>query len=266
MNKNFCKKFCLVLIPALLILLCAACSPGKSPFQQTVEDNFADAETIYYKVWDFDAYGDTYPVYMAALDASVPFPHAYLTDSLETLSAFRFSSYEESDLTAQDCLHIGSFWLDSDSGLLKVTIGVNTEQEPMVVTVQAPDDTSLSLSGPYSESLFTVATQGGSIQTISEEAEDSVLVTDLTAYSQEPVILSRGYSAKFQTLLGLVTSHADPESGLSPEFDFQLDAGTSGIYLVDTAEHYLQKQGEDAVYPISEESLRALVDSLPSLV
>lgn len=265
MKAAFCKRFCLFLVPALVMLLCAACSPEKSSFQQTVEDSFANAETIYYKVWDFDAYEDTYPVYMTALDASMPFPHAYLADSLEALSAFRFSSYEESDLTAQDCLHIGSFWLDSDSGLLKVTIGVNTEQEPMVVTVQAPDGTSLSLSGPYSESLFTVATQAGSIQTISEKTEDAVLVTDLTAYSQEPVVLSRGYSAKFQTLLELVTSHADPESGLSPEFDFQLDAGSAGIYQVDTVGYYLQKQGEDAVYPISEESLRTLVASLPSL-
>ena len=265
MKKNPCQKICLILIPALLILLCAACTGEKSPLQQTVENSFANAETVYYKVWDFDAYGDTCPVYITAMDASVPFPHAYLTDSLAALEAFPFSQYEESKLAARDQLHTGSFWLDSDSGLLKVTIGVNTEQEPMVVTVQAPDGASLNLSGPYSEDLFTVATQAGSIQTISEKTEDAVLVTDLTAYYREPVILSRGYSAKFQALLELVFSHADPESGGSPEFDFQLDAGSAGICLVDTAGYYLQRQGEDAVYPVSEESRRELIAALPSL-
>ena len=256
----------LIAASLLVLLLCCSCSGEKNPFQDTVEASFAGAENIYYKVWEFDAYGDTYPVYMTALDASVPVPHAYLTDSLAVLSSFPFSQYEECDLTARDQLHIGSFWLDSDDGLLQVTIGVNTEQVPMIVTVQAQDGTSLNLSGPYSKDFFTIATQAGSIQTISEETEDAVLATDLTTYYQEPVILSRGYSAKFRTLLELVTSHADPESGLSPEFDFQLDAGSAGIYLVDSVGYYLQKQGETAVYLISEDSLRDMVASLPSLV
>lgn len=266
MNMKIHKALRLIGASVLILLLCCACSEEKNPFRETAETSFANAENIYYKVWEFDAYGDTYPVYTTALDASVPVPHAYLTDSLAALSAFPFSQYEECDLTARDQLHIASFWLDSDDGLLEVTIGVNSEQAPMIVTVQAQDGTSLNLSGPYSKDLFTVATQAGSIQTISEETEDAVLATDLTTYYQEPVILSRGYSAKFQTLLELVTSHADPESGLSPEFDFQLDAGSGGIYLVDTVGYYLQKQGEEAVYPISEDSLRDLVASLPSLV
>lgn len=266
MNAKFRKSLCLMGASVLILLLCCACSEEKTPFQDTVEASFTNAENIYYKVWEFDAYGEIVPVYMTALDASMPVPHAYLTDSLAILSAFPFSQYEESDLTARDQMHIASFWLDSDDGLLEVTIGANSEQAPMIVTVQAQDGTSLNLSGSYSKDFFTIATQAGSIQTISEETEDAVLATDLTTYYQEPVILSRGYSAKFRTLLELVTSHADPESGGSPEFDFQLDAGSAGIYLVDSVGYYLQKQGETTVYPISENSLRDLVASLPSLV
>ena len=266
------KKSAVLLLCIAALFLLSACSAGKeeSGLTQAAEDSFQNARTIYYKMWEFDAYGEVHPVYFTSVDdILVP----YLTNSLATLSAFSFEGYQETSTTAQERERADSFYLDcaESDGLLKVTVGadqqiagVDLDEATMVLTINmvGDEENTVSLEGPLSAKLVEVARLGGVVQTIHQELEDSVMAKDLTTYDQQPAALTRGVGRMLEVLIGLVLENEEPEQGSAADFNIEAELPSGDVFLIDTEDFRIQKSGEDVVYRVTEESLTDFLSSL----
>ena len=252
------------IIVVLMLIFLSSCSDidDQGGLRDKAEKIFQNSNTVYYEVAKYKAFGDTYPVLMSSIDATMP-AVSYLSETKEILRNFDLSNYQECDSAASEQAFLVRFYLEDETEKVQVEIGSNEDSTQMVISFLFENGESLHLKGEYSADLYWVGNLKGAIQTIYESCEGAVIATRL-GKNDKAYILSRGVSAKIISVIEVVEKNIMPVSDDTANYNIKLEIVPNRIYFIDTELCLFQKEGDENVYYVKEEALCNLIRSIPN--